>query len=129
MNIEILILAISIHALIWEHLPHWGIWFMRIIGALPQPLQTLYGQWHCPYCAGFWIALALHAVTGTWTFTGFAGFAQSWGGAAAPLAWFFDALATAILIKTGALLLNALSGPAIKGYQMKAEFIAARDEA
>ncbi|WP_224813621.1 hypothetical protein [Hasllibacter sp. MH4015] len=127
MNIEMLILAASVHALIWEHLPHWGTWFMRMIEALPRPLQTLYGQWHCPYCAGFWIALVLHGITGIWTFEAFAGFSVAWGGLAAPLAWVFDALATALLVKTTMLTLNALSGPALAGYRAKAEFMAARD--
>ncbi len=49
MNIENLVLGVAIHMLFWEHLPHWGTWFMRTMGRLPKPLQTLYEQWRCPY--------------------------------------------------------------------------------
>lgn len=129
MNIEMIVLAASVHILIWEHLPHWGTWFMSGIGKLPQPLQTLYGQWNCPYCAGFWIALGLHGATGVWTFDAFAEVATRWSGLAAPMAWVFDALATALVVKVIVMALNALAGPAIKGYQAKVAFVAARDVA
>lgn len=127
MNIEMILLAASVHMLVWEHLPHWGSWFMAGIGKLPQPVQTLYGQWHCPYCAGFWIALALHALTGLWSFDAFAGVAARWGGLAAPMAWCIDALATALVVKVIVMAVNALVAPAIKGHRAKAAFLAARD--
>lgn len=127
MNIEMILLAASVHMLIWEHLPHWGTWFMALIGKLPQPLQTLYAQWHCPYCAGFWIALGLHGVTGIWTFDAFADVALRWGGAAAPMAWVFDALATALVVKLIVIAVNALAVPAINGHKAKAAFLAERD--
>lgn len=127
MNIEMILLAASVHMLIWEHLPHWGTWFMQIINALPGPLQTLYAQWHCPYCAGFWIALVLHGITGTWTFDAFAQVAGRWGGVATPMAWVFDALATALLIKAIIMGFNALAGPALAGHRAKQAFLAERE--
>lgn len=44
------------------------------------------------------------------------------GNVAQPLAWFFDALATALFVMLGSLGFKAISGPAIKGYQMTMEF-------
>ena len=64
MTFELVLMGTSIHILIWEKLPEWGTWFNTFIAALPGPLRSLYEQWHCPYCAGFWIALVLHGLTG-----------------------------------------------------------------
>ena len=64
MSFHLALMGISLYILIWEKLPEWGTWFNALLAKLPQPLQTLYQQWRCAYCAGFWIALALHAVTG-----------------------------------------------------------------
>ena len=66
MTYQNLILGISIYLLLWEHLPHWGRWFKRLIAALPGPLQTLYEQWRCPYCVGFWIGLGLVGAEWRW---------------------------------------------------------------
>ncbi len=126
MTYQNIILGISIHALIWEHLPMWGTWFTRLLGRLPKPLQSLYEQWHCPYCAGFWIGISLHAATGNWTLPLLADMPAFWGPAGLPAAWFLDGLASAILIKTGVLMLNAVGLPAIKGYQLKTEFMKSR---
>ena len=79
MAIENILLGIAIHQLFWEHLPHWGTWFDRLLKMLPQPLQTLYEQWRCPYCAGFWIGLAVHAMTGRFLFGAFAELPSYWG--------------------------------------------------
>ncbi|SHG88465.1 hypothetical protein [Cognatishimia maritima] len=124
LNIPTLILGVSLHMLLWEHLPHWGTWFSRLLGVLPRPLQTLYEQWRCPYCAGFWIGLLLHAVTGQWFIAGFVQLPEFWGPAAVPLSWFIDALAFAALNKFGVLTLTALAYPAMLGHQAKEEFMA-----
>ena len=124
MTPELLILGTAIYLLFWEHLPHWGTWFIGVLGALPQPIQTLYEQWRCPYCVGFWIGLTLHAVTGMWLFPAFAGLPDWLGPLALPLGWLFDALAFAVLNKFAVLTLNAVSYPAIKGAEAKAAFMA-----
>ena len=124
MTYENLILGIAIYLLLWEHLPHWGTWFNRALSALPQPLQTLYEQWRCPYCVGFWIGLGLHAVTGQWLFAAFADLPAYWGLAGVPLGWFLDGLCFAVLNKTGVLLLNAIGLPALLGHQKKQDFMA-----
>ena len=126
MNFELILLGASIHALIWEHLPHWGTWFNRLLAWLPQPLRTLYEQWRCPYCAGFWIALVLHAVTGHWTFPIFADLAGYWGALALPLGWVLDALATALGIKISIMTISALAFPAIHGMRLKEEVFGAK---
>ncbi len=121
MTYENLLLGIAIHMLFYEHLPHWGTWFNRILSALPQPLRTLYEQWRCPYCAGFWIGLALHAITGKWFLPAFADLPAYWGIAGPTLGWIFDGLAFAIMNKIGVVVVNALSYPAILGMMKKKE--------
>lgn len=128
MTYENLILGIALYLLLWEHLPHWGTWFNRVLASLPQPVQTLYEQWRCPYCVGFWIGLMLHAVTGNYLFTSFADLPTTWGLLATPMGWFLDALAFAVLNKVGVLLVNAISYPAILGHQKKQEFMAAMED-
>lgn len=127
-NIPNLILGVSIHMLFWEHLPHWGTWFNAILKVLPKPLQTLYEQWRCPYCAGFWLGLAIHAITGAWFVPSFAELPDYWGSLAGPLSWFLDALTFAVLNKLGVLIINAVGYPAIIGYAKKQEFFAAKAE-
>lgn len=129
MAIENLLLGIAIHQLFWEHLPHWGTWFTRALKLLPHPLQTLYEQWRCPYCAGFWIGLAVHATTGTYLFAGFAELPAFWGSLGTPLAWFMDALVFAALNKLGVLTVHAIGLPALKGHQAKEAFLAAKKAA
>jgi hypothetical protein len=129
MAIENLLLGIAIHQLFWEHLPHWGTWFTRFLKLLPSPLQTLYEQWRCPYCAGFWIGLAVHPATGNYLFPGFADLPAFWGALGTPLAWFMDALVFAALNKLGVLTVHAIGLPALKGHQAKEAFLAAKKAA
>ncbi|MDC0739273.1 hypothetical protein N6L24_13375 [Cognatishimia sp. SS12] len=124
LNFSTLLLGVSLHMLFWEHLPHWGTWFNKALAALPQPLQTLYEQWRCPYCAGFWIGLVLHAVTGAWFVPAFADLPSFWGAAALPLGWVLDALVFAMMNKLGVLTLTALAYPAMRGHEAKAAFMA-----
>ncbi|MFY0594879.1 MAG: hypothetical protein JXQ85_00475 [Cognatishimia sp.] len=124
LNLPNLLLGISIHMLIWEHLPHWGSWFNAILKRLPKPIKSLYEQWRCPYCAGFWIGLALHGATGTWFVQAFADLPAFWGPLATPMGWFFDGLVFAALNKLGVLTLTAISFPAIRGHELKAQFMA-----
>lgn len=125
MSYENLILGTAIYLLFWEHLPHWGTWFNRGLAALPQSLQTLYEQWRCPYCVGFWIGLVIHAVTGQWLFTAFADLPAAWGVFGMPLGWVFDALCFAVLNKFAVLALNAVSYPALLNIDKKKEFMEA----
>ena len=130
MSFQLALIGISIHILVWEKLPEWGTWFNTLLAKLPGPLQTLYGQWRCAYCAGFWIALVLHAVTGFWTIPSLASLPAYWGPAAPLVGWFLDALATAALIVAGIITLRAVGLPAMKSYLMKEDFmkqIAAQD--
>ncbi len=122
MNIELLLMGYGIYLLFWEKLPEWGGWFNRILATLPQPLQKLYADWRCPYCSGFWLALALHALTGLQTLPGLSNMPSYLGALAEPLAWFLDALATAALVLILHLMISAISGPAIQGRKMLAEF-------
>lgn len=122
MNFTLALMGLSIYLLLWEKLPEWGNWFNAIIRRLPQPLAYLYEAWHCPFCFGFWIALALHALTGLMTLPALEALVLTSSISASALFWFLDALATATLIMAGKLLLNALAGPAINGYRMTEEF-------
>lgn len=121
-NVELVIMGYAVYLLFWEKLPEWGDLFNRILAKLPKSLQTLYQDWRCPYCSGFWIALVLHAITGIQTLPGLSNMPAFLGSASLPLAWFLDALATAALVLAVHLLINAISGPAIQGHKLKAEF-------
>ena len=123
-NFELVIIGYAIYLLFWEKLPEWGTLFNRIIKTLPKHLQKLYADWRCPYCSGFWIALALHALTGLQTLPALSTMPAYLGMAGAPLAWFLDALATAFLVLLTHLALSAIAGPAIQGHKIKAEFMA-----
>ena len=123
MSYETILMATAIHMLIWDKLPEWGSWFNSFLAALPKPLQSLYHQWHCPYCAGFWIALALHGLTGFWTLPALADLPANLGYAALPLGWFLDALVTATGVYAAIIGLKALGLPAMKAHAMKAEFM------
>jgi hypothetical protein len=127
MTFELVLIGTAIHILIWDKLPEWGTWFNRLLAALPDPLKTLYGQWRCAYCAGFWIALTLHALTGFWTLPALAALPAHLGIAAAPLGWLLDALASATLIYISVITLNALRLPAMKAHMMKQEFMKSFD--
>lgn len=124
MNIENILLGISVHMLFWEHLPHWGTWFKRVLAVLPKPVRGLYEQWRCPYCAGFWIGLAVHWATGEWLFDGFANLPAFWGAAGMGVGWFLDGLVFALMNKLGVLAVHAISYPALKGHQAKEAFLA-----
>ena len=123
MTYENLLLGVAIHLLFYDHLPHWGTWFKRILAMLPTPLQTLYEQWRCPYCAGFWIGLALHALTGQWFLPIFAELPGFWGAASLPIGWFFDGLAFAVMNKLAVLVINAISYPALLTMAKKKEIL------
>ena len=123
MSFELALIGVSVHLLICEKLPEWGTWFNAILATLPPPLRTLYEQWRCPYCAGFWIALVLHGMTGFWTIPALAELPGYWGPIAPYIGWFLDALASAVLITIGILIVNALRLPAMKTHLMKEEFM------
>ena len=123
MSFELVLIGASVHILIWEKLPEWGTWFNTLVASLPRPLQSLYEQWHCPFCAGFWIALVLHALTSVWTIPNLATLPAYLGWFATPIGWFFDALATATLIYAAIILLRAIGLPAMKAHMMKDEFV------
>ena len=122
MNVTLALMGLALYTLIWEKLPDWGNWFNWIVERLPKPLAYLYEAWRCPYCFGFWAALSLHGLTGLWTIPELANMADISGIAGIALAWFLDALATAMLIMVAQLTVNALAVPAIRGYQMTQEF-------
>ena len=108
MHFEIALMGLAVHILLWDKLPNWGTWFTSLIAAMPAPIQTLYRQWNCSYCAGFWIAIALHAVTGLWTIPALADMPASAGVLSVPIAWFLDAISSALLIFAGTKLLGAM---------------------
>ncbi|MCU9848318.1 hypothetical protein OEZ60_09885 [Defluviimonas sp. WL0024] len=123
MTFELVLIGTALHILIWEKLPEWGSWFNALLARLPGPLRALYGQWHCPYCAGFWIALALHALTGLWTVPALAGLPARLGPPGDAIGWFLDALASATLIYAAILSLKAVGLPAMKAHLMKEDFV------
>ena len=123
MDLTTTLIGFSLYILFWEKLPEWGGWFNALLKKLPRPLQGLYEQWRCPYCVGFWMALALHAATGLWTLPVLENLPAFWGAAAPVVGWFFDALATGTLILICKLSLEAIGLPAMKGHMMKAEFM------
>lgn len=120
-NLELALMGLALHILIWSKLPEWGTWFSKLIGLLPKPLRQLYEDWQCPYCFGFWAALALHGLTGIQTLPALFGTSHL-GLAGIIIAWFLDALATATLIYFGSHLLGTLSWGAAKGYFAAQEF-------
>lgn len=111
----------AIYILIWMKLPEWGTWFNHLLGLMPKPLQTLYEQWRCPYCVGFWIGLGLHAATGRWTLPVLMDLPVFWGVAGPYLAWFLDALVTGTLMLVMKLGLDAISFPAVLGHKARGE--------
>jgi hypothetical protein len=114
MDIEIPLMGLAVHVLLWDKLPNWGTWFRTLIATLPHPIRTLYDQWRCSYCAGFWIALALHALTGLWTLQALAEMPEYLGPMGMPMAWFLDALAAATLIFIASKALAAISRTEVK---------------
>ena len=123
MTFELVLMATAIHILVWEKLPEWGTGFNTMLGHLPRPVRTLYEQWRCPYCAGFWIALVLHGVTGFWTIPALSNLPSYLGVLRIPVGWTLDGLATATLIYAAILSLKAIGLPAMKAHKMKAEFM------
>ena len=125
MTFEIVLMGAAIHILVWEKIPEWA-WFDSLLRRMPSRARWLYEQWHCPYCAGFWIALTLHAATGIWTISELATMPAYWGPSAPVVSWFLDALATATLIYAGIMALKAVGLPAMKAEMMKEEFMQVR---
>lgn len=122
MNFEIVLVALAIHILIWDKLPHWGSWFNRILNAMPKPVQDLYEGWRCPYCFGFWAALAGHITTQIPTLPQLVESLAPYGSIGLLAGYFFDALASAVIIQVARLSISALGWPAIKGEQASVDF-------
>jgi len=122
MSLTLALMGLALHTLIWEKFPDWGNWFNWIVKRLSKPLAYLYDAWRCPFCFGFWIALALHGITDISTLESLASMPQYLGVLGVPIAWFLDALATALLIMFGNLCFSTIAVPAIKGHQMTQEF-------
>ena len=122
MNFEITFMGLAIYLLVWEKLPEWGNWFDRMIQWLPSILKSLYEGWRCPYCSGFWISLLLQQLTGLQTLSSL----QFGNELVLDMNYFvhrfLDALASATCILFLKLLLDAVSGYALKGYLAKKEF-------
>lgn len=125
MNIELVLIAASLHILIWDKLPDWfGVWHDKVLHALPKSLQWLHEKWRCPYCAGFWMILVLHAITGIWTLPAMSDLPVAPAWLALVFGWFFDAMAGAILIVTLMLVIHALRLPGMRARQLEAEMSA-----
>ncbi len=124
MTYELVLIGTAVHILIWEKLPEWGSWFNTLLQMLPRPLQILYEQWRCAYCAGFWIALVLHALTGFWTIPALAHLPGNLGVISLPVGWTLDALASATLIYFAVLSIRAIGWPAMQAHLMRKDFMA-----
>ena len=98
MHIEIPLLGLALYLLFWDKLPNWGTWFNWIVGHMPRCVQYLYTKWHCAYCSGFWLGLALHGITGMWFLPELQTLPHYWGPAGPFIGWFLDALAVATVI-------------------------------
>ncbi|QTL34463.1 hypothetical protein [Pseudoalteromonas viridis] len=129
MTFSLVLMGLTIHVLVWEKLPDWGTWFTKLIERLPAPLAYLYSAWHCPYCFGFWIALALQLLTGVYTLPELAALTETFALAGTIMAMSLDALVTALLIMVGSLTLRALALPAIKGFELTQTFKASMSQA
>ena len=123
MNFTPALIGLAAYILIWEKLPTWGTWFNAVVTRLPRPLQTLYEQWRCPFCVGFWMGLVIHAATGFWSLPTLAQLPAYWGVFALPLGWTLDALATGTLMLIGKIALDAIGLPAMKSHLMRDEFM------
>ena len=123
MNFTPALIGLAAYTLIWEKLPTWGTWFNAILTRLPRPPQTLYEQWRCPFCVGFWMGLVIHAATGLWSLPTLAQLPAYWGVFALPLGWTLDALATGTLMLIGKIALDAIGLPAMKSHMMRDEFM------
>lgn len=128
MNLTPALLGLALYILIWQKLPEWGTLFNTILSKMPRPIQTLYRDWQCPYCVGFWFGLALHAVTGIWTLPALIELSTHWGALGIVSAWFLDALATGTLILVGKMTIDAMSFAAIKGVLLRTEFMASQKD-
>lgn len=114
MEFQIALMGLAVYLLLWDKLPNWGNWFNTIIAALPQPAQTVYRQWNCAYCSGFWIALGLHGITGLWTIPALE-FPQGYMGVMGLLLnVFLDALAGGTLIYVSNMVVKALGLPIVQ---------------
>ncbi|MGB0942988.1 MAG: hypothetical protein ACPGUE_11325 [Marinomonas sp.] len=117
MDFSIVLVGLSLYILIWEKLPDWGTWFNYLIERLPAPLAYLYQAWRCPYCFGFWVALVLHYLTGSYTLAAMHNMPEAYGVIGTYIGVFLDSLVAALLIMLGKLSLSALAGPAITGHE------------
>ena len=119
MNFHLVLTGTALRILLWEELPEWGHWFNILLARLPTSLRTLYAQWKCSWCSGFWIALALHAITGQWLIPDLANLNIQHGLVASIIGWFLDAIASATLINMLHLTIKAIGLPAMKAEFMK----------
>ena len=123
MNLTVTLVGFSIYLLVWEKFPDWGNWFNAGLNRLPAPIQSLYEQWRCAYCVGFWLALCLHATTGFWTLPALANLPLFWGIVGPIIGWILDALVTAMLIYIIKNIVDAIKLPAMKSFLLKEEFL------
>lgn len=94
MNLAVVLVSASIHFLLWHKLGQATAWQAR----LPRLLAAWYQGWHCAYCFGFWAALVGHLITGMATLPGLVASLSQYGLAGTVAGYFFDALASAVLI-------------------------------
>lgn len=117
------LIGFALYLLIWEKLPDWGTWFVKLLNLLPGFLKTLYEQWVCAYCVGFWLGLMVHWVTGLWTIEALRDLPEFWGPAGPAIGWFLDALATGTIIYFLKNILDAIRLPAMKANMMRDDYI------
>lgn len=122
MDFTLILMGLALHVLVWEKLPDWDNWFNWLVARLPKPLAYLYESWHCAFCFGFWAGLGLHGLVGIYTLPQLATMPSYLGLFATPIAWFMDALVTALIMVIFSLMMKALSGPALTGHKAMMEF-------
>lgn len=103
MRLEVALITLAVWFFLTKKVPGWpGFgWLDR----LPGPFGWVWQGWKaCAYCGGFWIALAVRAVTHLQTLPALSGL--PW-----PVDWVLDAFATAILALFGYLVIETMAGP------------------
>lgn len=90
MSIEVPIVTAALWMFFFRKVPSWN-WFQKILSS-NESFQKHWGGWvSCPYCSGFWLALALRLIMGV----SFVSFPE---GSNVVLEWTLDSLATALVV-------------------------------
>lgn len=119
------LISLSLYILIWDKLPFWGNWFNYALDKCPSWIRTLYDQWRCPFCVGFWLAGLVHLTVGLWTVGELETYPVLSGWPTFVLYIFLDCLSCATLVYVGNLILSVLLSSTIRGHEIKIDYMRA----